>query len=64
MLSCYLSLVDQLCCLLPQHFSIWRLSLQQTSKGVVNWRLLFGLAPGDFCTGEYLLSSNEKVDVV
>jgi hypothetical protein len=58
------SLVDQLFCLLSHRFRIWRLSLQQTSKGVVSWRLPFGLAPGSFCTGEYLLSSNEKVDVI
>jgi hypothetical protein len=56
--------VDQLFCLLLQRFRIWRLSWQQASKGVVSWRLPFGLAPGGFCAGEYLLSSNEKVDVI
>ncbi|GFP40274.1 hypothetical protein HKBW3S47_01970, partial [Candidatus Hakubella thermalkaliphila] len=47
-----------------QRFRIWRLSLQQTGKGVVSWRLPFGLAPGGFCAGEYLLTSYEKVDVI
>jgi hypothetical protein len=51
-------------CFLPQRFRIWRLSLQQTGKGIMSWRLPFGLALGSFCAGEYLLSSNEKVDVI
>jgi hypothetical protein len=51
-------------CFLPQRFRIWRLSLQQTDKGIMSWRLPFGLALGNFCAGEYLLSSNEKVDVI
>jgi hypothetical protein len=59
-----LSSVNQLFCFLPQRFRIWWLSLQQAGKGIVSWRLPFGLAPGGFRAGEYLLSSNEKVDVI
>jgi hypothetical protein len=38
--------------------------LQQAGKGIVSYRFPFGLASGGFRAGEYLLSSNEKVNVI